>query len=357
MGYVLAGLMAGLLVTGAQGTASLSSEERLALFERYVEALRRQTGVPGLSALILEGDRTVWERGFGFQDAEARVAATPDTPYHIASLTKTLASVLLLQCVERGRLDLDAPIRLFTSAIPEQAATVRHVFTHTSEGVPGQTFRYNGDRYAALTPVVDACSGGPFRQVLATEILDRLAMRNSVPGPDLDNPDPATASLYDALSLARYRQVLASTAQPHSTDSRGRSTPSAFPPRAINAAAGLVSTVRDLARYDRALSSQALLRPETQELAWTAARTSSGQILPYGLGWFVQAVGGQRVVWHYGLWGGAYSSLILKVPSRQLTLILLANGDGLSARFPLAAGDVMASPFAAAFLGIVGNLR
>jgi hypothetical protein len=57
-------------------------------------------------------------------------------------------------------------------------------------------------------------------------------------------------------------------------------------------------------------------------------------------------------VWHYGLWP-SFSSLIVKRPDRGATLILLANSDGLNARFPMAEGDVRVSPFARAFLSRV----
>ena len=56
------------------------------LFERYLDPLRIQAGIPGLSALILQDDQVVWERAFGYRDVEASHAATPDTPYAIADL-------------------------------------------------------------------------------------------------------------------------------------------------------------------------------------------------------------------------------------------------------------------------------
>ena len=72
--------------------------------------------------------------------------------------------------------------------------------------------------------------------------------------------------------------------------------------------------------------------------------------LPTGLGWFVQGYNGQPIVWQFGSVEGAYSSLILKVPNRRLTFILLANSDGLSAPFSLSSGDVTNSTFARLFL-------
>ena len=72
--------------------------------------------------------------------------------------------------------------------------------------------------------------------------------------------------------------------------------------------------------------------------------------IPMGLGWFVQRYNDEPVVWHFGLVANGYSSMILKLPNRHLTLILLANSDGLTAPFQLASGDVTKSLFATLFL-------
>jgi hypothetical protein len=67
----------------------------------------------------------------------------------------------------------------------------------------------------------------------------------------------------------------------------------------------------------------------------------------------VQSHRGERVVWHFGLIGNAYSSLVVKLPDRKLTFILLANSDGLSAPFELPSGNVTRSLFATLFLKLV----
>jgi hypothetical protein len=116
-----------------------------------------------------------------------------------------------------------------------------------------------------------------------------------------------------------------------------------------------VSTVRDLARFDAALDSSLLLREETLAVAWSnTANAERSAVFPTGLGWFVQSYKGEPIVWHFGLIPNAYSSLILKLPSRRLTLILLANSDGLSAPFQLDQGDVTRSLFATVFLRLFG---
>jgi CubicO group peptidase (beta-lactamase class C family) len=332
----------------AQATGDLDA--RFSRLDASLEILRRGYAIPGLSAAVVQNRRIVWERGYGFEDMELGRPATPDTPYRIASLTKTFTSVLLLQCVEEARLDLEDPIQNYSSGIPETGATVRDVLTHTSEQTPGQVFRYNGNRYLELTPVVEACTGLPYRVALVRRILDPLAMRDSVPGQDLENPSPTLRALFDPGTLERYQAVLARLAKPYSRANPFQLQPSEYPPRDINASAGLVSTVRDLASYDSGLDEHLLLARETQEAAWTPAVSPGGGTFPYGLGWFVQQYRGEKVVWHFGDWPGSFSSLILKVPGRNLTLILLANSDGLSEPFPLSSGDVTTSAFAALFL-------
>jgi len=356
---IVPALLALLAACGGESSAPLtpqlpagsSFEARIARLESELDALRLRQSVPGLSAAVVRDGAVAWAHGYGQADVERGVPAAADTPYRIASLTKTFTSMLLMRCVERGTLDLDTPIRRFTTAIPEASATVRHVLTHTSAGTPGASYSYDGDRFAALTPVVEACAGTPYRIALADQILEPLTMLDSVPGQDLEAPSPQLAAFFPAATVARYQQVLLRIARPYQTVNN-RAVPGAFPPKGISASAGLVSTVLDLARYDAAIDAHVLLAAATQEVAWTPAPSAQGRSYPYAMGWFVQQASGRRLVWHYGLWP-TFSSLILKVPEQRLTIILLANSDGLSAPYPMAAGDVTRSDFARAFLEIV----
>src|SRR5262245_34716440 len=168
----------GFVVCVADPSAQLAGdgEQRITLFTRYLESLRIQAGVPGLSAAIASNGRIIWEGGLGLADVEARTAAAPHTPYRIASITKTATSTLLMQCVEEGRLNLDAPIRTYTTAVPDANATVRQVLAMASDVTAGSTYRYDGDRFTALTPVVEACTGVSYRLALARRILDRSGM-------------------------------------------------------------------------------------------------------------------------------------------------------------------------------------
>jgi CubicO group peptidase (beta-lactamase class C family) len=125
-----------------------------------------------------------------------------------------------------------------------------------------------------------------------------------------------------------------------------------IPAETLTAATGMVSTVRDLARLDAALEAgtDPMLRQETRLAAWTNNVGRDRLPLPTGLGWFVQRYNGELVVWQFGQITNGYSSLMVKLPARRLTLILLANSDGLTASFDLQSGDVLKSLFAVLFL-------
>jgi hypothetical protein len=173
-------------------------------------------------------------------------------------------------------------------------------------------------------------------------------MFSSVPGAALAAPSPESTELFSTEQLTRFADVLRRTAVPYRVVN-GKATRSDVPPAPINASTGIVTTVRDLERFDLALRADVLLAPQTRAAAWTNV-TVDGVPLPTGLGWFVQNVDGRPVVWSFGVVKDAWSSLIVKLPNQDVTFILLANSDGLSAPFALENGDVTTSVFAKLFL-------
>jgi CubicO group peptidase (beta-lactamase class C family) len=181
-------------------------------------------------------------------------------------------------------------------------------------------------------------------------LFEPLTMRDSVPGRDLEDRDSLARPSFTPAQLERYEQALTRLAIPYRVDSRRRTSRSEMPPKRLDASIGLVSSAQDLGKYVAALHDNGrLLESSTLETMWSN-QTATGATRPTGLGWFVQQYNGERLVWHFGLVPDAYSSLILHIPGKKLTLVLLANSDGLSAPFDLAQGDVTRSVFALAFL-------
>ena len=319
------------------------------LFERYLESLREQASIPGISAVIVQGRRVVWESGLGKADIEKSIVPRADTPYLVGDLTQTFGAVVLGQCIERVALDINAPMRRWTLDIPEASATIRHVIAHTSAGAPGTRFAFDTGRYATLTSVADACSDRSFRQTVAQDIFDRIGMRDSLPGRDLERM-ASSGSFFDDDRLRRYEAVLQRLAVPYRVDRSGKPTRGEYPEDRVTTATGLVSTALDLARFDIAIDRDDFVHGDLRAAAWANVTTNDGTPLPTGLGWFLQTYNGERLIWQFGLVRDTSSALTLKVPGRDITLILLANSDGLSAPYALSEGDVTTSLFAKLFL-------
>ncbi len=377
--FVLLVLLAGSSAAqtpAAAGSRALAAP--LALLEAELERLMEHQRIPGMSAAVVHERRLAWSRGFGLADLEQEVWAEPDTRYRIASLSKPIAAVLLLQLVEQEKLALDAPMKDFRipawfapdpARYREQPILVRHVLTHTSEGTPGERYRYNGNVFTDLTFVLEDVTRVAYPRLLQERIFDPLGMERSVPG----HTRPGTSEL---IELARpfapegeeYRAVGYQMADPDpALDLTGFDPVLGMPEESValrrevlgdgflhlngvSASAGVVTTVLDLARFDIALDEGRLLGPESVERMFTPARSSSGETLPYALGWFVETIGGRRVCWHYGFLPPSVSALYVKVPEARLSFVLLASNDGLSRGMAWTAEGLRASPFARAFL-------
>jgi len=355
-----------------------SGKDAVADFKLRVDGLRKEFDIPGMSVAVLHSKKVLFAEGFGYANLEKKMPATPETPYNIASLTKTFAAAVLMKLAEEGRLDLDAELAVllkdkainrgnrtyhgYSEACREIKAasrnpffsyrslirdyrcdseriTVRHLLNHTSQGVPGENYRYNGLLFGLLSSVAEAASGKSFDQLLVETIIKPLDMDHTIPTWDDRIRDRILSE-----RAAYYRKVLFGF------------VPSEYHTR-LSASAGMVSTVMDLAKFDLAMDQDLVVSRESKEAMFTATRSNSGKKLPYGLGWFVQKYRGIKLVWHYGHAPKAYSSLILKFLDRDATLILLANSDGASASFDLGAGDVMSSPFASAFIEFTDEIE
>jgi CubicO group peptidase (beta-lactamase class C family) len=330
----------------------------LARFSDYIDALRVQAGIPGLAAALVGVNETMWERGYGLQDVERNIATRLDAPFPVDGLMQTIVASLTLRCDETPWLSIDDPVSKFVPAAPEPDATLRMLMTHTSRGPGGLQFLYRMDRLAPLAPVLAECNEGSFRPAVdasfrsaVAKFFRRMAMIESVPGADVADLKPGDEG-FDQPTLDRYADLLARRPTQYAVDGKGRATPSpsASSPT-LAPSGGLLTSVRDLEKFDLALKSSILMSASEVVDAWTAPKNADGLPLPHGIGWFVQTYNGEPIVWQFGE-SATSSSMIITAPRRGVTLILIANSPGLARSLSLAAGDVTVSPFARVFLGL-----
>ncbi|MBC7894944.1 MAG: beta-lactamase family protein [Cytophagaceae bacterium] len=326
---ILASVVAGACSSPIETEPSSS----LADFRDDLNRLRVSGHIESISALIAKDQSVTWSASLG------AATVTDTTVFHLASLTKPFASTVILQLVDEGKVSLDDPVSNYGIVLTSSGTVrVRHLMSHTSEGVPGSRYAYNGDRFSLLDSVIRRAAGKPFAAAVQERIIVPLGLTHTAATPQ------SAAFAESGLDKSKY---LANVA-PGYTWTNGAFVPTAYQ-TSFSTAAGLTASARDYAAFSMALDRGAFLTPATKMLAWTPATSPSGQVFPYGLGWFVTDYKGVRIIWHYGYWT-ASSTLILKVPSQNLTFVLLANTDGLSAPYPLASGRLDASPWARAFL-------
>ena len=332
--------------------AQAIASDRLA--QRF-DSLRLARRIPGLAAIVLRDTTVVLARGYGVADLEHAVPVTPNTPFNIASVAKPIAGVVALKLVAQGLLNLDRPMtayegfREFCAAVrgvggvfwgdyscDTDALTLRHVLTMTANGTPGTRFLYNPPSFSWGSRPMMQVTGVPY-----STLVDSLVLR----------PAGMTRSARKHRNLALREDLAKDLARPYHIDSSGVVRPSDPPaPQGDGAAGGVMATAMDLARFDIALTRGSLLPDSLRRVMWSPTRTATGAVLPYGLGWFVQQHEGETLLWHFGLWEGAYSAIYLRAPSRNITLILLANSDGLWWNNPLDGAEIHRSPFVTAFL-------
>ena len=317
-------------------------------FASYLDSLRAQAAIPGLAASIIGSGSVIWERPFGRRNLDRSMDVQADTPFHLDGVTQIVTASLVLRCVEERRLSLNDRIDQYTSDTSEPGATLGQILSHTSMQAGALVFAYRLERFDLLAAPLAACMDEPFRQSVAG-LLRRLGMlTDSVPGPDATAP-PASDGV-DQSMIDYYESALGRLATGYTVNGSSAAVAS-YSARTLKPSSGLITSVRDFAHFDLALKKPPLLlRSDSISTAWQAPLGANGRRLPHGLGWFVQTYNGETIVWQFGE-GTASSSMVITVPGRGLTLILLANSNGLTRGFNLKAGDVSVSPFAKAFLG------
>ncbi len=127
-GYFLMAILIVLLITqvlpaqeaklsAIKQSVSPSDTNRLARLETLLENLRQDLKIPALSAAVVKDQKVIWAKGFGYADVENKIPATEHTPYHLASLTKTFASTIVMQLVQGGKIKLDDPVSKYGNTL------------------------------------------------------------------------------------------------------------------------------------------------------------------------------------------------------------------------------------------------
>ncbi|MGD9906005.1 MAG: serine hydrolase domain-containing protein [Vicinamibacterales bacterium] len=321
-----------------------AAERDLAALARLTDDDRLALGTPGLAAAVVVGESIVWAQGFGLADLEQGVPVRPESVFRIASISKPIAATAVMQLVERGLVSLDDPIQRFVPTFPRKAAgeiRIRHLLTHTS-GIrhyrgnemnsrdaypsveralsvfrndpllfaPGERYAYSTYGYNLLAGVVEAASGRSFEDYLRLNVFGPAGMTSTF----LERPQEVIRW--------RARQYVRGPLA-------GTWLQAPYVDLSVKwAGGGMISSVLDLARFDIALNTGRLLRPETVERMYVSGRLNNGGYTGYGLGWMVSQEGGRLRVAHSGGATGG-TTYILREPRTRLASVILTNLDNV----------------------------
>jgi len=329
------------------GCASASSGEASvdALMKRY------DGDGPGASLLVIRDGVPLVRRGYGFADLEHRVAATPQTDYRLASVSKQFTATAILLLAQDGKLSLDDRARRWLPTLPAaaDAITVRQLLSHQGGLIdyedimaadtsvplrdkdvltllaktdhlyfaPGTSYRYSNGGYAVLALIVEQASGMPFQDFLRQRIFLPLGMTGTLAYVAEGPPVPHRAFGYSEEGQHWLR-----------TDQSMTSS--------VLGDGGIYSSIDDLARWDAALYDNRLLSDASRKAAFTPWTATDDPTVEYGYGWRITG----ETLWHSGETIG-FRNVIVRYPKRHLTVVLLTNrNDPEPYRTALAVGDL-----------------
>jgi CubicO group peptidase (beta-lactamase class C family) len=323
----------------------------------------KEKNAPGMAAMLVRNGRIEYRKVFGFADLDARTSITPDTQFLLASLTKQFTAMAIMILAERHKLQFDDTLAKFCPEFPAYARTItiRNLLNHTAGltqyddilGVkldenyfrssksppaaheptaaevlqllsrqeklrftPGEKFEYSDSAYVVLGQIVERLTGERYAEFLKETIFDPLGMHDTLVVDERKQKVPRLALGY-AKRDGKWRDVTYS------------------PENAVYGEDGIYSTINDLYKWDQALYTERLVSRATLEMAFTPGHTNDGKEIrtdllarpsSYGFGWFISELRGEKVVEHSGGWSG-YATHILRVPSRQVTAIVLTNSS------------------------------
>jgi CubicO group peptidase (beta-lactamase class C family)/tetratricopeptide (TPR) repeat protein len=299
------------LVATESGQSSYA--EALKIFERFVTEQMETQKIPGLSIGFVKDD-FIWTKGFGYADLENEVPARPESSYRLASITKTITAIAVLQLVEKGKIDLDAEVQTYVPYFPKKKwpVTVRQLLGHlggishyknhdveshikvhkNTRGAlaifqdfdlvaePGTRYNYSSYGYNLLGAVIEGASGQSYGDYIKEHIFEPLGMKDS----RMDDPDELIPN-----RIRGYRIIEGEIKNSEYVDISSRF-----------AAGGTRSTVVDLLKYAQGIFSGKLLEEETWRHMFTSMVLHNQHLTGYGMGWNVRPVRAHYAIRHGG---------------------------------------------------------
>lgn len=304
----------------------------------YIKSEMKNRQIPGVALAVIKDGKIIKAKGYGLASVELNAPVTPDSVFAIASVTKPFTATAIMILVEEGKVGLDDKISKYLTNAPDSwsGITVRHLLTHTAglkddviprfsgsflrdyttavifeytsklpvEFAPGERYQYRDLGYFLLGMIIEKASGMRYREFLAERIFHPLGMSATV--------------IQDQWAIVKNR------ASPYTWREGKLARMRLDGQIELHSGGGVLSTVKDLAKWDAALYTEKILKKSTLDQMWTPVKLNNGFRANYGFGWGLGEFRGHRLIAH----GGATGVYLLRLPDDRLTVIVLTNLDG-----------------------------
>jgi CubicO group peptidase (beta-lactamase class C family) len=329
------------LSAGCAAQAAAAKADVASTADQYLTAWADQGRFAG-TVLIAKGDKVLLRKSYGMANYELGVPNSPEKVYRIGSITKMFTAFGILQLEEKGKLSVNDPVVKYVPEIPVawSAITIHQLLCHKSGipdfvksaaydnladpnrvekalkeyadkplvNAPGAAFRYSNSGYALLGRVIEKVSGKTYEDYITENILKPAGMTHTA-------MDHSPALVQNRASGYRWDGEVVVNAPPSGND---------FSP-----AGGLISTVDDMYRFDRALKAGTLFSKAITDKAWSAyGQWSAPAPFPYqadyGYGSMMGVNFGHKYVGHGG-WVNGFVSDFSRYPDDDMVVIVLWN--------------------------------
>jgi CubicO group peptidase (beta-lactamase class C family) len=305
--------------------------------DEFVRAEMERQKIPGLAVAIVKQGEVIKAEGYGHANVEHRVPVGPETVFQSGSLGKQFTAAVVMTLVEDGGIALQDSISRHLPGAPEawRPITVNHLLTHTS-GIPdyttdsldyrrdyteedlvrlafalnlefpaGSRWSYSNTGYLLLGAIVRKASGRFYGDVLRERVFAPLGMKTARVISEADIVPNRAAGYRLVGGVLKNQEWVA-------------------PQINTTADGSLYLSLLDLIAWDRGLRAGAILRPGSWERIFEPVRLQSGKPYPYGFGWSLDEIAGQKVLRHGGAWQG-FRTHLARYLGDGLTIIALAN--------------------------------
>ncbi len=336
-------ILTNLLFATAAASAGVEVPESIAsAVSKFINRAGITDNTPGLAVLVNDtaNRRMLLQFSIGQADLRAKTEIGAQTPFRIASVSKTMTATAILQLAERGKLNLKAPVRRFLPTTPWDDITLHHLLSHTAgppeytsfqflksnatntdilnymEGkklrfTPGTERRYSNTGYAMLASVIESVTGKSFPDYMQREIFEAAGMKTaSVPGLNWESvPNRAVG----------YNRVLRQYLKDDADFLNG-----------VVGDGGVYASAADLDQWLTAFFSNRLVSKKSVKLALSPVPAKRGEQFQYGYGWIIERLNGEKLAWHNGSWVG-FDTFVGRLVGKRVNIVILSNA-GLDTR-------------------------